>query len=330
MQSFRTRATKQHGFAPAIVKGCLMAAALCAPAVALSQAYPSRPLRFVTGGGPDALARILGPKLNEAWGQPVIVEERGGAGGMLSAEVVAKSNPDGHTLLLATGTHTINPNFYKLSYDMAKDFAPVSLLGTIPFVLNVHPSLPVKSVDDLVRLAKSKPGVLNYGSGGNGSPGHLIAEMFIGRTGAKMLHVPYKTVAGGVTALVADQVQVNFVVGPSAVPQITAGRIRPLAVTTSTRSRALPDLPTMAESGLPGFDAPAWNGVLVAARTPAPIIAKLNAEILHALKMPDVLERMAALSFEPVGSTPAAFGVFLNEELLKWAKVAKEAGARAE
>jgi tripartite-type tricarboxylate transporter receptor subunit TctC len=295
-----------------------------------AQSFPNRPIRFVTGGGPDAMARILGPKFTETWGQPVVVEERGGAGGMLSAEVVAKANPDGHTLLLATGTHTINPNFYKTSYDMARDFAPVSLLGTIPFVLNVHPSLPVKTADDLIKLAKSRPGVLNYGSGGNGSPGHLIAEMFISRTGVKIVHVPYKTVAGGVTALIADQVQVNFVVGPSAVPQITAGRIRPIAVTTLQRSRVLPDLPTLSESGLAGFDAPAWNGVLVPASTPAPVISKLHDEIVRALKLPDVIERMTSLSFEPVGSSAAEFGVFLKAELVKWARVSKEAGARVE
>ncbi|MBC7779795.1 MAG: tripartite tricarboxylate transporter substrate binding protein [Proteobacteria bacterium] len=306
---------------------CLLSVA---PDVLHAQSYPNRPLRFVTGGGPDALARILGPKFTETWGQPVVIEERGGAGGMLSAEVVAKANPDGHTLLLATGTHTINPNFYKLSYDMARDFAPVSLLGTIPFVLTVHPSLPVKTVDDLIRLAKARPGALNYGSGGNGSPGHLIAEMFISRTGARMVHVPYKTVAGGVTALISDQVQVNFVVGPSAVPQITAGRIRPLAVTTPQRARVLPDLPTLAESGLAGFDAPAWNGVLVPAQTPGAVVTTLHQEIVRALKLPDVVERMTTLSFEPVGNSPREFGVFLNAELAKWAKVAKEAGARVE
>jgi len=315
----------QHAF---LLHAIVMAAMAAAPA--LAQQYPVKPIRFVTGGGPDAMARILGPKFTAAWGQQVVVEERGGGGGMISAETVARASPDGYTLLLATGTHTINPNFFKLSYDMTRDFAPVTLLGTIPFVLSVHPAVPATTVDELVKLARAKPGELNYGSGGNGSPGHLIGEMFKSRTGVNIVHVPYKTVAQGVTALIGEQVQVNFVVGPSAVPQIRAGRIRPLAVTTSKRSASLPEVPTIAESGLAGFDAPAWNGVLVPARTPRPVIAQLHAEIVKDLKLPDVLERITALGFEPVGSTPEEFGVFLKAELAKWAKVAKEIGAKAE
>jgi tripartite-type tricarboxylate transporter receptor subunit TctC len=315
----------QHAF---LLHAIVMPAMAAAPA--LAQQYPVKPIRFVTGGGPDAMARILGPKFTAAWGQQVVVEERGGGGGMISAETVARASPDGYTLLLATGTHTINPNFFKLSYDMTRDFAPVTLLGTIPFVLSVHPAVPATTVDELVKLARAKPGELNYGSGGNGSPGHLIGEMFKSRTGVNIVHVPYKTVAQGVTALIGEQVQVNFVVGPSAVPQIRAGRIRPLAVTTSKRSASLPEVPTIAESGLAGFDAPAWNGVLVPARTPRPVITQLHAEIVKDLKLPDVLERITALGFEPVGSTPEEFGVFLKAELAKWAKVAKELGAKAE
>jgi tripartite-type tricarboxylate transporter receptor subunit TctC len=315
----------QHAF---LLHAIVVAAMAAAPA--LAQQYPVKPIRFVTGGGPDAMARILGPKFTAAWGQQVVVEERGGGGGMISAETVARASPDGYTLLLATGTHTINPNFFKLSYDMTRDFAPVTLLGTIPFVLSVHPAVPATTVDELVKLARAKPGELNYGSGGNGSPGHLIGEMFKSRTGVNIVHVPYKTVAQGVTALIGEQVQVNFVVGPSAVPQIRAGRIRPLAVTTSKRSASLPEVPTIAESGLAGFDAPAWNGVLVPARTPRPVITQLHAEIVKDLKLPDVLERITALGFEPVGSTPEEFGVFLKAELAKWAKVAKEIGAKAE
>jgi len=315
----------KHAF---LLHAIVMGAMSAAPA--LAQQYPVKPIRFVTGGGPDAMARILGPKFTAAWGQQVVVEERGGGGGMISAETVARASPDGYTLLLATGTHTINPNFFKLSYDMTRDFAPVTLLGTIPFVLSVHPAVPATTVDELVKLARAKPGELNYGSGGNGSPGHLIGEMFKSRTGVNIVHVPYKTVAQGVTALIGEQVQVNFVVGPSAVPQIRAGRIRPLAVTTAKRSASLPEVPTIAEAGLAGFDAPAWNGVLVPARTPRPVIAQLHAEIVKDLKLPDVLERITALGFEPVGNTPEEFGVFLKAELAKWAKVAKEIGAKAE
>jgi tripartite-type tricarboxylate transporter receptor subunit TctC len=297
---------------------------------ALAQQYPAKPIRFVTGGGPDAMARILGPRLTDAWGQQVVIEERSGGGGMLSAETVARASADGYTLLLATGTHTINPNFFKLPYDMVRDFAPVMLLGTIPFVLTVHPSVPAKSLDELIRLAKAKPGALNYGSGGTGSPGHLIGEMLKSRTGVNIVHVPYKTVAAGVTALIGDEVQVMFTVAPSAVPQIKAGRIRPLAVTTLQRSASLPDVPTIAESGLAGFAAPAWNGVLVPARTPQAIIAKLHAELVRDLMLPDVRERIASLGFEPVGSTPQEFGAFVKSELAKWAKVAQESGAKAE
>ncbi len=303
--------------------------ALCSGAV-FAQTYPAKPIRWVTGGGPDAMARILGQKFTDAWGQQVLVEERGGGGGLLSAEAVAKSPPDGYTLLLATGTHTINPNFFKLPYDMVRDFAPVTLIATIPFVLTVHPSLPVKTVGDLVKLAKARPGELNYTSGGNGSPGHLICEMFKSMTGVNMVHVPYKTVAQGVTGLIAGQAQVMFTVGPSAVPQIQAGRIRGIAVTTLKRSKSLPDLPTVAESGLPGFEAPAWNGVLAPAGTPAAIIGKLNAEILKNLRQTEFLEKIAVLGFEPIGSTPAEFGDFVKAELAKWAKVAKDSGAKAE
>jgi tripartite-type tricarboxylate transporter receptor subunit TctC len=309
----------------------VLAAGLATAGAPLSaQQYPLKPIRWVTGGGPDSMARILGQKFTDAWGQQVVVEERGGGGGLLSAEQVAKAAPDGYTLLLATGTHTINPNFFKLPYDMVRDFAPVTLIATIPFVLTVHPSLPVKTVGDLVKLAKARPGELNYTSGGNGSPGHLICEMFKSMTGANMVHVPYKTVAQGVTGLIAGQAQVMFTVGPSAVPQIRSGRIRGIAVTTLKRSNSLPELPTVAESGLPGFEAPAWNGVLAPAGTPPVIVGKLHAEILKNLKQPDVLEKIGALGFEPVGSTPAEFGDFVKAELAKWAKVARDSGAKAE
>src|SRR4051812_2307244 len=303
--------------------------ALGMPFCVCAQNYPSKPIRFVTGGGPDAMARLLGPKMTATWGQQIVIEERGG-GGILSGETVARASPDGYTLLLATGTHTMNPNFFKLSYDLMRDFAPVTLLGTISFVLSVNPAVPVKSVDELIKLARAKPGELNAGSGGNGSPAHLIIEMFKSRTGVNIVHVPYKTVGQAVTSLIGDQVQLMFVVSPSAVPQIKAGRLRPLAVSTLKRSIGLPDVPTVAESGLPGFDAPAWNGVLVPARTPPAVISKLHAELVKDLMMPDVLERIAPLGFEAVGNTPQEFGVFLRAELAKWAKVAKEIGAKAE
>ena len=316
-----------HGNSAGMVAACALFALTGAAA---AQSYPVKPVRWVTGGGPDATARILGQKFTDAWGQQVVIEERGGGGGMMSAEVVARAAPDGYTLLLATGTHTISPSFFKLPYDMVRDFAPVTLIATIPFVLSVHPTLPVKTVADLVKLAKARPGELNYSSGGNGSPGHLICEMFKSMTDVNMVHVPYRTVAQGVTGLIAGQAQVMFTVGPSAVPQIRAGRIRGIAVTTLKRSRSLPELPTVVESGLPGFEAPAWNGVLMPAGTPIAIINKIHAEIMKSLRLSDVLEKITLLGFEPVGSTPAEFGDFIRAELAKWANVVKASGAKAE
>jgi len=296
----------------------------------LAQDYPDKPIRIIVGPGPDALARVIGQKLTDAWGQPVIVDQRGGGGGTISAEAVARAAPDGYTLLLATGTHTINPSMYKLSYDMAKDFAPVTLLASTPFILAVHPSVPASTVGELIKLAQSKPGALNYGSGGSGTPPHLATELFKTMAGVNIVHVPYKTVAAAITDLVAGQVQVMFTVGPAGLPQIRAGRIRGLAVSTAKRSAFAPELPTVAESGLPGFDVFGWNGVLAPAGTPAPVVAKLHGGMVKALRGADVRERIAGFGFEPVGSTPEEFGEFVRTEIARWAKVMKESGARVD
>jgi tripartite-type tricarboxylate transporter receptor subunit TctC len=292
------------------------------------QAYPAKPIRIIVGPGPDALARVIGQKLTDAWGQPVIIDQRGGGGGTISAEAVAKAAPDGYTLLLATGTHTINPSMYKVSYDMVKDFAPVTLLASTPFILAVHPSVPASSVGELIKLAKSKPGALNYGSGGSGTPPHLATELFKATAGIDIVHVPYKTVAAAITDLVAGQLQVMFTVGPAGLPQIRAGRIRGLAVSTAKRSAFAPELPTVAESGLPGFDVFGWNGLLAPAGTPSAVIAKLHSEIVKALGDREVRERIAGFGFEPVGNTPGEFGEFVKADIARWAKVAKESGAR--
>jgi tripartite-type tricarboxylate transporter receptor subunit TctC len=292
--------------------------------------YPNKPIRWITGGGPDAMARILGQKFTDAWGQQIVIEERGGGGGMLSAELVSRATPDGYTLLLATGTHTISPNYFKMSYDMERDFAPVSLLGTITFILSVHPSLPVKSVEELLALAKAKPGEINYTSGGNGSPAHIITEFLRLKTGINVVHVPYRTVGQAVTGLLGNQAQFMFVVSPASVPQVKAGRLRGLAVTAMKRSSAMPELPTMIEAGVPDFEALAWNGLLVPAKTPRDIINQLQAESAKSLKLPDVQERIAALGFEAVGNTPQEFAKFLKAELVKWAGVAKATGAKVE
>ena len=297
---------------------------------AVAQTYPAKPVRFIVGPGPDALARVIGQKLSAAWGQPVIIDQRGGGGGTISAEAVARAAPDGYTLLLATGTHTINPSLYKVSYDMVRDFAPVTLLASTPFILAVHPSVPANSVRELIALAKTNPGKLNYGSGGSGTPPHLATELFKTLAGVNIVHVPYKTVAAAITDLVAGQVQVMFTVGPAGLPQIRAGRIRGLVVSTAKRSAFAPELPTVAEAGLAGFDVFGWNGLLAPAGTPRAVIAKLHEEITRALRSPEVRERIASFGFEPVGNTPEEFGEFVKADIAQWARVAKQSGARVD
>jgi len=297
---------------------------------AAAQTYPAKPIRFIVGPGPDALARVIGQQITQAWGQPVIIDQRGGGGGTISAEAVARAAPDGYTLLLATGTHTINPSLYKVSYDMVRDFAPVTLLASTPFILAVHPSVPANSVAELIALAKTSPGKLNYGSGGSGTPPHLATELFKTMAGVNMVHVPYKTVAAAITDLIAGQLQVMFTVGPAGLPQIRAGRIRGLAVSTAKRSAFAPELPAVAEAGLAGFDVFGWNGLLAPAGTPAPVIAKLHGEIVKALQIPEVRERIAGFGFEPVGDTPEEFGEFVRNDIARWAKVAKASGARVD
>jgi tripartite-type tricarboxylate transporter receptor subunit TctC len=292
--------------------------------------YPTKPIRFIVGPGPDSLARLFGQKMTEAWGQPVIVDQRGGGGGTISAEAVAKAPPDGYTLLLMTGTHAINPAVYKTNYDMVRDFTPVTLLGSTPFVLAVHPSVPAKSVAELIKLAKEKPGALNYGSGGSGTPPHLATELFKQMAGVQMVHVPYKTIPLAITDLVGGQLQVMFTVGPAGLPHIKAGRIRGLAVSTAKRSAFAPELPTVAESGLPGFNVFGWNGVLATAGTPRPVIEKLHALFITAMKDPEVRTRMAGFGFEPIGNTPEEFGAFVKEDIARWAKLVKETGAKVE
>src|SRR5712692_857148 len=308
----------------------LIFAAIAASGNAFAQDYPAKPIRFIVGPGPDALARVIGQQITQAWGQPVIIDQRGGGGGTISAEAVAKAAPDGYTLLLATGTHTINPSLYKLSYDMVRDFAPVTLLASTPFILAVHPSVPANSVGELIALTRSKPGTLNYGTGGSGTPPHLATELFKTLAGVNIVHVPYKTVAAAITDLIAGQLQVMFTVGPAGLPQIRAGRIRALAVSTAKRSAFAPDLPTVAEAGLPGFDVFGWNGLLAPAGTPQPVIGKLHGEIIKVLQLPEVRERIATFGFEPVGNTPEEFGEFVKADIAQWARVAKESGARVD
>lgn len=293
--------------------------------------YPARPIRFVIGGGPDTLVRLVGQKLTDAWGQQVLADQRGGGAAAISAEVVSKSKPDGYTLLLATSTHAthmVTPGQTGQTYDLIRDFVPVTLAASTAFILCVHPSLPVRSVGELVRVAKAQPGQLNYASGGSGSPPHLTMELFKSMTGTRIVHVPYKTIAAGVIDLMSGQVQAMFTVAPSALPHIASKRIRPLAVSSAKRSPFAAEIPTVAESGVPGFDIFTWNGVLAPAGTSGDIIAKLQGGIVAALKTPEVQERVAASGFEPLGTSSEEFGRFLRSEVERWARVVKQSGAR--
>ena len=313
---------------PALMLGCVSASA---------QSYPAKPIRFVVpyppGGSVDIAARALGQKLTEAWGQPVVVDNRAGAGGNIGADLVAKSPADGYTLLMgAVATHAINPTLYgKLPYDPVKDFTPVALVVQVPNILVLNPSVPAKSVKELIELARAKPGALNFGSGSTGSTGHLAGELFNTMAGVKMVHIPYKGAAPAMADLLSGQVQLMFDNLANALPNVKAGRLRALAVTTLARSPAVPDLPTVAESGLPGFDLTTWFGVMVPAGTPPDIVAKLNAEIVRALNSNDMRERLEKMGAEPpTNNTPEHFAAFIRTEAAKYAKVVRDSGAKVE
>lgn len=297
---------------------------------ATAQQYPNKPIRFISLGGSEAVPRILGQKITENLGQQVIVEERAGASGTLGAESVVRAPADGYTIVIGTASLMMAPNFYRLSYDVAKDLAPVSLVASTPWILAVNPSVPAKSVQELIKLAREQPGKLNYGASAAGSAGHLIGEMFKYMSGVNIVHVPYKNLAAALTDLIGGQVQMGVNVAPLVVPQMRAGKVRGLAVTTAKRSGAAPELPTIAESGLPDFAAPGWYGLMAPAGTPAPVIATLHNEVIKALKMPDVLERFAALGLDPVGNSPQEFGAYIRSELAKWAKVVKDANIKVD
>ena len=312
------------------------ALALCAAAAAHAQGYPSKPVKLIVpfppGGGTDFYARTIQHRLAEQLGQPLVIENRVGAGGMIGAEAVVKSPADGYTLLLGNiALLAMNVGVYsKMPYDPARDLTPILRTVAVDYVMVVHPSVPARTVAEFAAYAIANPGKMSYGSAGSGSVPHLSTELLKARAGIDVVHVPFKGGGPMVTDLLGGQIQ--MVIGDQAnlMPHVKAGKLRALAVGTLTRSSSYPDLPTIAESGLPGFEAPAWNGVLAPARTPQAVIAKLHAELVKDLRLPDVRERIAALGFEPAGSTPQEFGDFVRSELAKWAKVAKESGARAE
>jgi len=306
-----------------------------APA-AWAQAYPAKPVRIVVpfppGGTSDILARTIGPRLSAEWGQPVVVDNRPGAAGNIAAEHVARAPGDGYTLFITTvGIHAIHPSLYsKLPFDPLRDFTPVTNLVMLPSVLAVHPSIPVRSVKDLIALAKKRPGDLSYSSAGSGSQPHLTAELFKTMTGVDLLHVPYKGAAQQLTDLVAGHVALTFATAPSAVPFIKGGQMRAIGVSSGKRASALPDVPTIAEAGVPGYEAVGWNGMVAPANLPAPVLEKVNATVVKAFNLPEVRDRMISLAADPVTTTPAQFGAYIKAEIAKWAKVVKASGAKAE
>ncbi|MBI2296923.1 MAG: tripartite tricarboxylate transporter substrate binding protein [Betaproteobacteria bacterium] len=312
-------------------------AALCiVPQPAGAQPFPSKPIRLVLpyppGGGTDTIARPLAQRLSEHLGQQVVVDNRGGAGGAIGMELVARSAPDGYTIVLAiTAQLAVNVSlFRKLPYDPVRDYAPITLLGSGTYVLVVHPSLPVKSVKELIALARARPGELAYSSSGNGSGGHLAAELLKNMAGIKMLHVPYKGGGPALMDLLAGQVQVLFSTQLASWPHVQSGRIRALAVSTAKRPASLPDLPTIAEAGVPGYDSGVWYGILAPAGTPREIIGRLNGEIVRVLNLPDYRKFLVNNAIEPVGSPPEQLGQYIQSEIVKWAKVIKDAGVRVD
>jgi tripartite-type tricarboxylate transporter receptor subunit TctC len=307
----------------------------CAAAWAQTGAYPSRPVRFIVpsaaGGGTDIIARAISLKLAESLGQPFVVENRPGAGQMIGIELAAKSPADGYTILMAASTLAINPIMYKkVSYDPVRDFAPITQAATLPNVLVVHPSLPVKSVAELIAYAKQRPGQLNFASAGIGTSPQMSIELLKSMAGIDMVHIPYKGTSPGVVDLLAGQVLVMAPNLLTALPHIKSGKLRALAVTSTKRTEALPEVPTVAEAGLPGYDSTQWYGVLAPAGTQAQIVARLHGEIVRALRDAEVGKRLAADGAEAVGSTPEEFTAFIKSESEKWAKVARAAGIKPE
>jgi tripartite-type tricarboxylate transporter receptor subunit TctC len=316
-----------------------LAAALALPLVTHAQSsrveYPVRPVRVVVGfpaGGPsDILARLVAQKLGEATGQQFIVDNRGGASGMIGAELVAKAPPDGYTLLVVPATHAVNPSLYrKLPFDTTSDFTPVSLVAEGPFILVVHPSLPAKSVQELIALARRRPGELNYASAGVGGLPHLAGELFKSTAGIRMNHIPYKGAAPATIDLVAGHVTIMFNNMLSAVPHVKGGRLRALGVTTMKRSSAVPDVPTIAEAGVKGYEVSGWYGVLGPAGLSAEMLDRLNGAVNRGMRQPEVVKRLAGEGVDAVGSTPEEFGARIRREMTKWSAVVKASGATAE
>jgi tripartite-type tricarboxylate transporter receptor subunit TctC len=302
--------------------------------LAATQSYPSGVVRIIVpfppGGGTDILARAIAQKLSEAWGKPVVVDNRGGANGTIGSAMVAKAAPDGHTMLMMPIGLAVNPSLYKdLPYDTLRDFEPVSQLASNPSVLVVHPSVPAKTVKELIALLKARPGTLNYASSGSGSPPHLFSEMFKIMTETKMTHVPYKGGGPATIAAVSGEVQVYIMSPVQAAQHIRSGRLRALGVTSEKRDPAFPDIPTITEAGVPGYAMTNWYGLLVTAGTPKPIVNKIHSDVVRVLNFADIKDRLAAEGATVVGSTPEQFAAFLKDEIAKDARIVKAAGMAA-
>ncbi len=304
-------------------------------AAAHAQAYPTRAVRLIipqsAGSATDTVARLISTRLAEKFGQPVIPENRAGAGGVIGAELTARAAPDGYTILIVSATHTVNPSLRKtLPYDTINDFASVTLATAQPYVMLAHPSLPAKNVKELVVLARARPGQINYASSGAGTLGHLGFELLKTTANINMVHVPYKGIVPAITDIVGGHVSLLYSTVVSGMPQVNAGKLRALAVSSIKRAQVAPGVPTVAESGFPGYDVSGWYGILAPAKTPADIITRLNSEIVTILRSPAATERLAADGSEAVGSTPEQFGAHIKSEITKWGKVVKAAGITAD
>ena len=307
---------------------------LLSSAAAVAQVWPAKAVRVVVplapGGSTDVLARLVAAKLSEIWGQTVLVENRGGGGTTLGVDLVARSAPDGYTLLMVTSAFAVNFSLFEKVPYKPSDFVPLSNVAQTPNVLAVHPSVPARNVKELIGLLRARPGQMTYSSGGIGGSTHLAGELFKLLAKVDMVHVPYKGGSPAVTDLVGGQVTMTFGNLTTVLPFARAGRLRALAVTSSTRSPALPDVPAMAEAGVPGFEAATWNGLIAPAATPKDVVAKLNADIVKVLRLPDLREKLAANALEPIGDSSAEFGAFIAREIERWGKVVKAAGLKAE
>ncbi|MBI3043866.1 MAG: tripartite tricarboxylate transporter substrate binding protein [Betaproteobacteria bacterium] len=300
-----------------------------------ARGFPSKPIRWIVpfppGGAADIISRAIGQKLGEAWGQQIVIDNRPGAGGNVGTEIASRAAPDGYTVIVVPATFTTSPSLYRnLRFDPVKDFTPVTLISYSPLVLVVHPSLPATSVKRLIALARARPGQINYASSGVGASAHLAAELFKATAGVDIVHVPYKGQPPAMIDLVSGQMQMMFPNMPVVLPHAKAGKLRPLAVTTAKRATVMPGIPTMIESGMPGFEVTQWTGLVAPAGTPKPVITALHSEVVRALGQPDVRRMLSNQGFEPVGNTPEQFSTYIRAEMEKWGKVIKEAGIRAE